>query len=106
MSGAVLLCRYPLAGGPSDYPGICYAYLAVLLGLEVRLGSHLLGKCGLHGCGACFQPFGQNLFDLLQFEADLQSTRLKRNAVACAFVSRKGQSTRRVRSKLQQIEKI
>ena len=48
----------------------------------------------------------KNLFDLLQFRADPQSTRLKSNAVTCAFVLRKGQYTWRVLLKLQQIEKF
>ena len=48
----------------------------------------------------------QNLFDKLQFRADPQSRRLKRNAVTCAFVPREGGSTRKVLSKLQLIEKF
>ena len=48
----------------------------------------------------------QNLFDLLQFEARPLNTLGKPNAVTCGFVPRKGESTWRVPSKLQQIEKF
>ena len=51
-----------------------------------------------------FHRPSQKLFDLLQFEVDPQNTRLKRNTVTCAFVSRRGRSTRRMHPKLQQIE--
>ena len=53
-----------------------------------------------------FPPAKQKHCDLLQFEADPQSRRLKRNAVTCAFVPREGGSTRKVLSKLQLIEKF
>ena len=51
-------------------------------------------------------PSNKKLCDLLQFETDPQSRRLKRNAVTCAFVPREGGSTRKVLSKLQLIEKF
>lgn len=51
-----------------------------------------------------FHRPSQKLFDLLQFEVDPQNTRLKRNTVTCAFVSRRSRSTRRMHPKLQQIE--
>lgn len=48
----------------------------------------------------------EKLFDLLQFGADLQNTRLRPNAVTCGFDLRESQPTRRARPKLQQIEKF
>lgn len=48
----------------------------------------------------------KKLFDLLQFRADPQNTPQKCSAATCGFVPRKCLSTRRLRSKLQQIEKF
>ena len=72
---------------------------------EVWLKSFRLIAVGRAGAGL-LPSVQTKLFDLLQFGADPQSRWLKRNAVTCAFVSREGRSTRRVLSKLQQIEKF
>ena len=48
----------------------------------------------------------QKLFDLLQFEAGSRNTRLKPDAMTCAFGPHEGRSIRRVQSKLHQIEKF